>query len=283
MPYDAAYFGYGSLVNELTWARKYEMVPTRLAHWTREWKHCVETPGGKICALTVARDATSSVEGAFIKCNLDQLHEIDEREIGYERIKVSVEEVASSASALPTHLFIYKSLPQHYRSGTPNYPLWFSYLEVVVYGYWRVFGEAGIDRFIASTTGWDTPILDDRDAPRYPRFHQLGVDDRKLIEKKSRAYWGKGLFLRKHCSHADERFPGWSRGRIQGVVRLDPALQQRTLSSFAAVFYDQRRLDIWHSAARLAEIWKCRRFRCCSGSHSLRDILYLGNHAEFIH
>jgi hypothetical protein len=43
----------------------------------------------------------------------------------------------------------------------------------VLAGYIDVWGEDGARRFIASTEGWDGPILDDRSAPKYPRAVQL--------------------------------------------------------------------------------------------------------------
>lgn len=190
MSSEVAYFGYGSLVNELTWARKYEMVPAEIRNWMREWRHCVDTPWGRVCALTVSPLADGIVQGAFIKSDLSELQEIDEREIGYERVEIIRSDLVSSAGALPDRLFIYKSGEQAYRSGDRHYPLWLSYVEVVIFGYWRVFGEEGVDRFMASTKGWNTPIIDDRTKPLYPRFTQLNIEQRAFIEGKIRAMDG---------------------------------------------------------------------------------------------
>ena len=44
------------------------------------------------------------------------------------------------------------------------------------------FGEAGVARFFATTDGWDTPILDDRAAPLYPRHQLLTPAERALTD-----------------------------------------------------------------------------------------------------
>jgi len=38
-----------------------------------------------------------------------------------------------------------------------------------VTGYLDMFGHEGAERFFASTDGWDSPVLDDRRDPIYPR------------------------------------------------------------------------------------------------------------------
>jgi hypothetical protein len=36
--------------------------------------------------------------------------------------------------------------------------------------------------FFATTEGWDSPVLDDRAAPRYPRARHLEADERALVD-----------------------------------------------------------------------------------------------------
>ena len=59
-----------------------------------------------------------------------------------------------------------------------------SYLDVVVQGYLRTFGPDGADRFFATTDGWDTPILNDRKAPRYSRHQQLSPDETDFVNDR---------------------------------------------------------------------------------------------------
>jgi len=177
-----AFFGYGSLVNELTLSKKYDIQSGKIQNWKREWKHCVDTTFGRVCALTASRIEDALIDGVFIRCNEIELKQFDEREIGYDRMGIARSDVVYSSGPLPDRLYIYTSGPEHYRVGDFYYPIWLSYVEVVMYGYLMMFGEAGVDRFIQSTEGWSAPIIDDRQNPRYPRFTKISDEHRRLIE-----------------------------------------------------------------------------------------------------
>ena len=62
-----AYFGYGSLVNELTWLqserRHPERYPVDVQNWTRQWGHCLDTPHGSGCVLTAVERAGGRIQG----------------------------------------------------------------------------------------------------------------------------------------------------------------------------------------------------------------------------
>jgi hypothetical protein len=207
---EIAYFGYGSLVNEFTWARSYQKVPAEIQNWRREWKHCVDASFGRICALTVSRELSSRIQGVFIKCSLSELKAVDNREIGYERVEMPIDDVVDRPDTLPSRLFIYRSTPASYRLGSREYPLWLSYIEVVMDGYLQTFGDAGLDRFIATTSYWATPILDDRELPKYPRARQLPVERRLLFERKLFSLPGVSLFQIEEPTDGKRR--GGSRG-----------------------------------------------------------------------
>ena len=179
-----SFFGYGSLVNELTWAQQYEAQPGEIRGWRREWKHCVSAPFGRVCALTVVPKQDTVVQGVFISCSQTELEILDKREIGYRREVLAASEVGVYSGDNPSTVYIYSSTPKVYRSGSLEYPIWLSYVESVLFGYLRVFGHDGIDRFIESTGGWDAPIVDDRSKPLYPRALQLPIEIRTFIEYK---------------------------------------------------------------------------------------------------
>ena len=54
------------------------------------------------------------------------------------------------------------------------------YLDVVLRGYTEVFGQGGARAFMATTDGWETPILDDRASPCYPRHQEITAEERTL-------------------------------------------------------------------------------------------------------
>ena len=70
------------------------------------------------------------------------------------------------------------------RHGTPTHahPILLSYLDVVVQGYLREFGRDGVERFFATTSGWDAPILNDRAEPRYPRYQSLSAQETRCVD-----------------------------------------------------------------------------------------------------
>ena len=72
----------------------------------------------------------------------------------------------------------------HGKHGQPTieHPLLLSYIDVVVQGYLREFGEAGVARFFQTTAGWSAPVLDDRARPIYPRHQTLSSDERQLVD-----------------------------------------------------------------------------------------------------
>jgi glutathione-specific gamma-glutamylcyclotransferase len=191
-----AYFGYGSLVNELTWLqserRHLERYPVEVQNWTREWRHCVDTPNGPVCALTAVERAGSRIHGILIQCDAADLTQIDAREVGYDRVGLARRDVLSSISNLPEKLYTYKSKSSHYRLGGMDYPIWFSYAEAVLHGYLSVFKTEGVDRFIQSTSGWTVPVVDDRDNPQYHRSPKrlIPIEDKIYIEQKIRQITG---------------------------------------------------------------------------------------------
>jgi glutathione-specific gamma-glutamylcyclotransferase len=191
-----AYFGYGSLVNELTWLQSERRHPARypveIQNWAREWGHCYDTPGGPVCVLTAAEQAGSRIQGILIRCDAADLAQVDAREAGYDRVELPRRDVLSSADDLPERLYIYKSNSTHYRPGNVDFRIWYSYVEAVLHGFLAVFKTEGVDEFIRSTRGWTVPVIDDRDNPQYRRSPQklISVEDRAYIEQTIRQIIG---------------------------------------------------------------------------------------------
>ena len=117
---------------------------------------------------------------------------MDDFEAVAERMKAALAEtpqLADMAHSGPDHpveraiqVQVY-SIP-HGKHGVPDetHPVLLSYIDVVVQGYLREFGEAGVQRFFETTDGWDAPILNDRAAPIYSRTQVLHDDEIGLVE-----------------------------------------------------------------------------------------------------
>ncbi len=80
-----------------------------------------------------------------------------------------------------THISHYAVPPETWVEGQTNHIL-LSYLDVVVQGYLREFGEDGARRFFETTDGWNVPVLDDRAAPLYPRHCTLTPQERAFVD-----------------------------------------------------------------------------------------------------
>lgn len=168
-------FGYGSLVNRAThdYANAH---PATLPGWRRIWRH---VEGRTVAFLTALPDRSSEIEGLVAGVPDHAWEALDLRERSYLR------ETASDvrhALGEGVEVRLYHA-PEHlHRPHSEYHPILLSYLDAVVQGYFREFGEGGVRRFFETTDGWDAPILNDRRSPRYAR-HQLLTDvERNLTD-----------------------------------------------------------------------------------------------------
>lgn len=170
------FFGYGSLVNRDT--HIYENAArAQLAGWRRRW---VYTQARGLAFLSVVPDAGTTIDGLIAEVPDGDWAALDAREYGYARI--------SSGRAV-THPHDAATVISHYSvpqdswvTGQDNHIL-LSYLDVVVQGYLREFGAAGVAAFFDTTDGWDTPVRNDRAAPLYPRAQVLGAQEQALVDQ----------------------------------------------------------------------------------------------------
>lgn len=176
---DPFFFGYGSLVNRAT--HEFPRAAKAVARgWGRTWKR---TRLRKVAFLTAVEAPGSEIEGLIAAVPGADWAGLDAREWAYHRLPVT-DLTHDHTDDLDVQ--IYRTKPEHDADGTEAHPILLSYLDTVVQGYLTEFGEPGALRFFETTAGWDTPILDDRAAPRYPRaqlLNQAEVDfvDAQLI------------------------------------------------------------------------------------------------------
>lgn len=169
------FFGYGSLVNKDTHIYD-DTHPAQLRGWRRAW---VRTEGRDTVFLSVVPDADATIDGLIAAVPGADWAALDLRETGYQRL------ASGTAIVHPlTHdpWVEHYSVPQEHLRPDGDHVILLSYLDVVVQGYHRVFGAEGVTRFFDTTDGWDTPILNDREAPRYPRHKALSTHEKSLVE-----------------------------------------------------------------------------------------------------
>ena len=176
----AYFFGYGSLVNRDTHAFS-EAHTARLSGWKRIWRHTSLRP---VAYLTVVPDPESQIDGLIAAVPGQHWAALDERERAYDRVAAAHQ--VSHALPHQPDIAVYTIPDGRHGAPTDQHPALLSYIDVVVQGYLREFGEDGARRFFDTTDGWDTPVLDDRADPVYPRHRSLSPDERGFVDDELR-------------------------------------------------------------------------------------------------
>ncbi|WP_380053796.1 gamma-glutamylcyclotransferase family protein [Falsihalocynthiibacter sp. SS001] len=169
------FFGYGSLVNQATHSYK-NAHTAQITGWRRAWRF---TPHHPVSLLTAVPCSDSKIEGLIAEVPNADWQALDARESGYGRhLTTAVEHKLDYKPEIALY-----AVPKPDEFQSPNNPgILLSYLDVVVQGYLIEFGEDGVDRFFHTTDGWDTPIIDDRASPQYPRAQELTNAQTALVD-----------------------------------------------------------------------------------------------------
>lgn len=173
---DRFFFGYGSLVHQGTHA--YEQVQkARLRGWRRAWR---ASPMRAVCYLTIVPDRDGHIDGLIAAVPNADWAELDRREANYQRMDAA--HIIDHAMGQNLDIVAYAIPTGQHHDPTDNTPLLLSYIDVVVQGYLREYGPDGVQHFFETTTGWQAPILNDRDNPVYPRHQVLNRDERAMVD-----------------------------------------------------------------------------------------------------
>jgi hypothetical protein len=122
-----------------------------------------------------------TVEGLVIDGGEALNHYLNVRESQEQRLRVIV---TCDREEFEAQTFV--ASREARRWATPGWPVCLSYVDCVLQGYLREFGEGGLDRFVASTEGWERTFVDDRDRPLYPRHVKLKPRERCAIDARLR-------------------------------------------------------------------------------------------------
>ena len=169
------FFGYGSLVNRETHTYP-DARPAQLKGWRRSW---IRTAKREVVFLSVTPDADTVIDGLIASVPDADWRALDAREFGYGRHD-SRDAVIHDIMPAP-EVAHYAIAPADQMAGG-NHVILLSYLDVVVQGYLREHGVAGVTRFFETTSGWDTPVRNDRENPGYSRFREVTTEEQKLVD-----------------------------------------------------------------------------------------------------
>ena len=145
--------------------------------WRRIWRY---TTLREVAYLTVVPDPDCRIDGLIAPVPDQDWEALDYRERAYARVPAAHQVTHGLAHA--PQIAVYAIPAGQYEAPTQTHSLLLSYIDVVVQGYLTEFGTGGVERFFATTHGWDAPIIDDRSAPRYPRHCTLGTDEIALVD-----------------------------------------------------------------------------------------------------
>lgn len=180
-----AYFGYGSLVNRATLRTRFLGIRrAEVTGWRRFWSPGRGTNGeAGVALLSVRRDPGHVTQGVVVYDHADHLALVDEREAGYIRRELEGQGVAIAAGpaiAAPVHL--YEAIRPDETAADAGSVILQSYLDAVLQGFLSLYGQAGLQRFVEETEGFEAEILRDRSSPRYPRSVVLGEEEAALFD-----------------------------------------------------------------------------------------------------
>ncbi len=170
------FFGYGSLVNRTTHDFA-DPRPARLSGWCRAWRH---TDLRARAFLTAIPAPGSVIDGMIAHVPGGDWQALDKREWAYDRVPANGSVQHGLGPGI--EVAVYAVPKARHTRPTRRYPILLSYIDVVVQGYLHEFGRDGAARFFATTQGWDTPVLNDRPEPRYPRHRQLSRAETALVD-----------------------------------------------------------------------------------------------------
>ena len=121
------------------------------------------------------------LEGLIAAVPGEDWEALDVRERGYARHHVGFETLNTVQSDVSS-VQVYAVPDEASWIASPENPILLSYLDVVIQGYLKEFGEDGVARFFETTFGWDAQVLDDRDSPQYQRAQVLTQAETALVD-----------------------------------------------------------------------------------------------------
>lgn len=165
-------FGYGSLINSLSRAVTGEsgsVLPVKVCGFERSWS--VISPEFGMSSVAVVQREGAICNGVLVEVPESEIPYFDLRERGYQRSEIKAHQLETYREVdLPEGtLWIYHSC--EIVTPTHECPIVLSYADVILAGCIEHGHDFAIE-FVSLTKGWESPVLNDRIMPRYPRVQR---------------------------------------------------------------------------------------------------------------
>lgn len=165
--------GYGSLINPATHTYEFVSEHARVPDWERSWTHRTRHRGQNVTGLTINPRKGATVTGTLLRPQNDAAwQELTQREAGYDLRALPSSHDGQTVGGYQSRTSV---------AGDTEHPILRSYLDAVLQGVMRFWGNDGLVEFVATTEGWQTPILEDRDDPIYARPVKLTDEERTVF------------------------------------------------------------------------------------------------------
>ncbi|SHO58931.1 hypothetical protein VQ7734_04706 [Vibrio quintilis] len=174
-------FGYGSLMNSssrrLT-GQTGHAVPAVVSGLVRHWG---KVNDNYIASPLVSEPGDGLVNGVLLEITIDELKEFDRREAGYQRVRLQPEQFETPLDITAENdIWVYiKPQPQ---PPCENIPVLQTYIDTVLSGCLEI-SEDFARFFIRHTQGWQAPVDNDRQQPRYKNYAGIPSHHVELIDQ----------------------------------------------------------------------------------------------------
>ncbi|CAM3718219.1 hypothetical protein VA7868_02420 [Vibrio aerogenes CECT 7868] len=174
-------FGYGSLMNSssrrLT-GQTGQAIPAVVSGLIRHWG---KVDDSYFASPLVSEPGAGLVNGVLLEIMDEALEEFDKREAGYQRIPLLAEQFEAPLD-LTTEDDIWVYIKSQPLPPCENVPVLQTYIDTVLSGCLEI-SEDFARFFIRHTRGWQSPVDNDRQQPRYKNYAGIPEHHIELIDE----------------------------------------------------------------------------------------------------
>ena len=186
-----AYFGFGSLVNRNTLPHDHvAAIPATLKGWRRHWQarprsSVISANFNSLALLSIHRDRECRIDGLLVIDRAENLPALEKREHAYQKISLDAVEMDLDKTVLKEYgeVLVHTHVSALIADTGKSLSILRSYLDVVMQGYYREYGEAGLEQLMQSTKGFHLPVTEDRAKPVYSRHQPISVQETAIFDK----------------------------------------------------------------------------------------------------